>query len=98
MERVKFYSISDFGCGYQLQRAEAVLNEFDEKISITDVNDILELFNIKQFFEQNAYLTTWSESDITRYKGIVGNFQKMIGRFFSDINNIMMIFGSYLNR
>ena len=87
MERVKFYSASDMGCGIYLQSAESVMDKFDDNITITDVNDVLELYNIKQFFDHNVYLTTWAESDITRYKGIISSFQKKIVKFFSDINN-----------
>jgi hypothetical protein len=92
MERVKFFSASDMGCGIYLQSAEFVMDKFDENITITDVNDVLELYNIKQFFDHNVYLTTWAESDITRYKGIVSSFQKKIGKFFSEISNDNMQF------
>jgi len=92
MERVKFYSASDWGCRYGLQLAEPVMDRFDENISIDDVNDVLELYNIKQFFDHNIYLPAWAESDITKYKGIVSSFQKKIGKVFSEISNDNMQF------
>jgi hypothetical protein len=84
MERVKFYSV--LGCGYHLQRAESVMYNFDENNSVTDINDILELYNIKQYIDHKVYLNAWGESDITIYEEIVRRFQMKIIRFFNSIN------------
>ena len=46
MERVKFYSKLDLGCGFNLEKAYKVLNNYDENKIDYDINDILEFYNI----------------------------------------------------
>ena len=40
MDRVKFYSVNDCAVGYQLQKAEKIINEFDKNnVNITTLGD-----------------------------------------------------------
>lgn len=48
MKRVKFHSINDMANGYFLRKAESVMKEYEDGKEILDINDILELYNIKK--------------------------------------------------
>lgn len=47
MERAKFYSRTDLSNGIHLIRAERVLDNYQEGQDYENVNDVLELFNVK---------------------------------------------------
>lgn len=44
---IKFYGIHDMSSGYYLKETEAVFQNWDNYISSTDINTMLELYNIK---------------------------------------------------
>jgi hypothetical protein len=47
---------------------------------------VIELYNIKQYFDNEMYLTSWDESTKNRYIGIVKQFNRVIGKFFSQVS------------
>ena len=63
---VKFYSASDNSIGYELRSAEPILEAFNPEKEYSDVNEVLELYNIQQLIEI-AYLPEWSEQTKQRY-------------------------------
>ena len=44
MDRIKFYSPSDWACGYNLEKLENVLQNYDVNKKQYNINDIIELF------------------------------------------------------
>ncbi|MBQ7968812.1 MAG: hypothetical protein IJ292_03225 [Clostridia bacterium] len=85
IEYVKFYSVNDLASTDNLKMAVSVIESFDCNAEYTNVNNIVELYNIKQYFDNNVYLLSWDELTKTRYIRIVGQFNKVIGVFFSKI-------------
>ncbi len=83
---VKFYSANDWGSGYQLRKAEPLIESFDVETKYLDVNRIIELYNIKQYFDNEVSLTSWDDSTKIKYISIVKQFPEFIGRFFSKID------------
>ena len=67
-EGVKFYSVHDLSVASSLAQAEGILDLFSEHDDITDINQIIELHNIKVFFENDLRLLRWSDEKDTTYK------------------------------
>lgn len=88
-EYIKFYSKSDLSSGYYLRKVQTILDDFDEDayIKSDDINSIIELYNIQQFFDNEILLNDWTEENIEKYKNIVFSFSGLIGRFLSSIND-----------
>lgn len=84
---IKFHGVNDLSSGYYLEKAEVILDEFDECKQYTDINEIIELFNIKQYIENDMYLKSWDEEKICGYKKKVARFEAIIGRFLATIND-----------
>lgn len=76
MGRVKFDSASYCTCGQSLELAERIIQGYQSNVEINDVNKIIELYNIKKFFDNNLTLVSWSEDQISEYKKVSLN-----GRF-----------------
>ena len=55
-ERAKFYSIDDLGNNLELTRAEEILEAYDEGKEFEDINDIIELYNVKLFLDNHLAL------------------------------------------
>ena len=59
--RIKYYSSSDLSSGYHLQQAEPILLQEEKSFTDYDINDVIELYNIGLFFENNIYLKSWDD-------------------------------------
>lgn len=84
--RVKYYSTNDLSAGFYLKRIEDIICNFVVEKKIVDINEIIELYNIQQFFHNRIYSIHWTKQQLNDYSEIVSNFSKVIGEFFSGIN------------
>ena len=94
MERVKFYSASDLGCGYNLEKLYEVLKKYDITKEDYNINDIIEFFNITMYIENECFLIKWTKDEIDKIKSQLPELKKTIGKFCAKINddNIVSIF------
>ena len=53
--RVKFYSVKDLSLGFDTERIETLINNFVLEAKRTDINEIIELYNVQQFFKNKIY-------------------------------------------
>ncbi len=86
INRVVFYSKEDMAGGHQLSKGEDILQK-ETLSNYTDINDILELYNIKKYIDNDLYLRNWSQEDIEDFKQKVTEYGKVIGRFISSIED-----------
>ena len=93
---VVFYGPTDGASGYELRNAEKVIQSFNADTEYTDINRVIELYNIKQYFDNEMYLTSWNESTKNKYIDIVKKFDSVIGKYFSRVlgENIYQYFES----
>lgn len=87
--RVKYYSTNDLSAGFYLKRIEDIICNFvveKKRVDINDINEIIELYNIQQFFHNRIYSIHWTKQQLNDYSEIVSDFSKVIGKFFSRIN------------
>ena len=94
MKRVKFYSESDLGCSYNLEKLYEIVNKYDENKLDYNINDILEFYNIILYIDNQCYLKKWTDTEIKNIKSICKKINKSIGIYLSKINdkNIEKIF------
>lgn len=64
---IKFYGARDMSVGLSLRAAETVFQHWDEYTHTTNINTILELFNIKKIFDIHARLDCWSVEQYEEY-------------------------------
>lgn len=84
--RVKYYSTNDLSAGFYLKRIEDIICNFVVEKKIVDINEIIELYNIQQFFHNRIYPIHWTKQQLNDYSEIVSGFSRVIGEFFSGIN------------
>lgn len=84
--RVKFYSKYDMSVGLYIRRVANIIENFNAEIEITDINEIIELYNIQLFISNEIYPTHWDEQQRKNYTETANFFSKTIGIFFSEIN------------
>ena len=83
----KFYSVHDWSIGEHLAKAAIVLESFDENKEYTDINEVIELYNIQELVNSGVTLNEWDEGQIAHYKKISSSFMKVFGKFFGQIND-----------
>lgn len=86
LNRVKFFSKEDMAGGHQLSKGEHILRK-ETLSNYTDINDVLELYNIKKYIDNDLYLRDWSQEDIEDFKQKVTEYGKVIRQFMSKIDN-----------
>ena len=84
--RVKYYSVNDLSAEFYVKRIEDIVCNFEIETKRTDINEIIELYNIQHFFRNKIYPIQWTKQQLNDYSEIVKNFSKVIGKFFSEIN------------
>ena len=82
----KFYSKSDLSIGWNLEKAEKIINAFDETNMEYKINNILEMYNICLLFDSEVRLQSWSKEYYKKLTLVADSFRPIIGRFFSDID------------
>jgi len=87
-ERVKFYSRSDYFYSYMLKMTLEKIKTFDKNKEVYSLEDILELYNIVKYIEDDAQALVRDEAD----KRLLDNktksmLMKPIGVFFNQIND-----------
>ena len=75
--RVVFYSKEDLAATRHIENAEKIILNPDLN-GFTNINDILELYQIKLYFDNEVYLKRWTESEIKQ-------FNKKVDEFWSEI-------------
>ena len=84
---VKFYGANDWSIGENLAKAAVILDSFDANEEYTDINQIIELYNINELINSGTYLKKWDEDSIEHYKQISNSTTKVVGRFFGKIKD-----------
>lgn len=94
MDRIKYYSPSDWAGGYNLEKAEQIILNFDNDKEY-DINDILEFFNIYKYFDNKVYLTKWDDDYIQKLKDIVKQMKVKVYKYFNtkiNEDNIISVY------
>lgn len=91
-DRVKFYGNRDMIIGYMLEKALAVLKKFDSSRTDYKVNDVLELYNVKQYIDAKILRQDFTDSDRSFFSdGNAKLIDKVVGKFFSTIDDSEII-------
>jgi hypothetical protein len=97
INKVVFYSKEDMAGGYNLQKGEHVLKS-ETKTNYTDINEVLELYNIKKYIDNDIYLKNWTHNDISNFKQRAIEYGKIVGQFMTtvDDSNVVVLYGGTL--
>lgn len=88
---IKFYGIHDMSSGAYLKETEAVFQNWDKYISSTDINTMLELYNIKKFFDIGARLDRWDDEQYGAYLEKSQSIPRILGVFCTTISDDNLI-------
>lgn len=87
MRGVKFYSAIDLACGYQLNKIEDAIKKYEICRSNYEINEILEIYNIIKYIDNELYLEAWNKEFINKLKERNIVFKSIVGRFVSQLND-----------
>lgn len=88
---VRFYSANDLSTGINLKHSEDVIMDYENNLNNSDINYILELYNITLLFQLNIIIDEWDEEYYEKLTNIVKRFPARIGQFFSTIDDTQLI-------
>lgn len=90
LDRVQFYSIEDMAGSHQLSKGEHILRT-ETKSNYTDINEVLELYNLKKYFDNKLYLSSWTQEEIDKFKQKAIEYGKVVGQYFSTLDDSNVI-------
>jgi hypothetical protein len=85
-DRVYFYSKYDGACFSNLELADKILNTFSAENKY-DINDIIELYQVKLYIDNELFLKKWTEVEINRIKEKVKVIWSTIVQYWNKINS-----------
>ncbi len=91
--RVKYYSTNDLLFGYNLSKIETLSIP---KFETIDINDAIEFFEIKRYFDAETRNKDWGDADYDEYKEKSKKLLGLTKRFFNQIDsdNIITLYKS----
>jgi len=90
MDNTKYIGVKFYGegsSGYELKKAENILNSSKVNSDNLNINDIIEFYNITLYFNNDIRLTDWSDETFQDYKNISKKLETSIARYFKSIND-----------
>lgn len=84
---IKYYGKYDLSISYELAESAKRLKAFDYNKKYTDINEIIELYNINSLFDLNINLDGWTEQEICEYRNSVKSLKSIISKFFNLIDD-----------
>lgn len=80
---VKCYGNHDWSIGYYFEEAKKKIEAFDSSKAYTNINEVIELYNIYRFFSSRSI----KPELIQPYQPTVAKLQPIVARFFSGIDD-----------
>ncbi len=87
-DRVQYYKSNDIFFGHNLRKIETITIP---EISQIDINDAIEYYEIKIYFDEGTRLKTWSDNEFNEYKEKSKKLYGLSVRFFNKIDNDSII-------
>lgn len=84
---IKFFGVHDMSSGFYLREAETVFQNWDEYVSTPDINTMIELYNIKKYFDAGMRLEQWNDKQFAEYKEKCQQIPQILGRFCGTISD-----------
>lgn len=79
-DRVQFFSIYDMSIPHYFERAEGVVQQYQDGWRPDDINDVIELYNIWLFVENGVESKSWDEEVLEQIR----NFKQEVASFFNQ--------------
>ena len=83
MDKVKFYSITNLGIGYQLKKAEGIIESYN-KSKEYNITELIELYNITKYIDNKMFLKKWDDVYIENIKKTCKEMKKKIYKYFDE--------------
>lgn len=71
--------------GSYLKNSEKLIKEYEAGKEVQDINDIIELYNVKKYFDNKIHLTEWTLDDVKHYENTIKFYFGIIAKFFKSI-------------
>lgn len=85
--RIKYYGLRDLATSFHSRKVVQILDDFDETDIYSDINDILELYNVLLYVEDLALPRDLKRPKIDQYAAMKPKLLKAIAKFINSIND-----------
>lgn len=89
-DRVCYFSKDDLSVGHYLELAEKRIQKVSEEGMPTDLEGIVELWHIKNLFENDCRLEMWTDAEFEDLKSSTNGYNAIIANYFNSLNPTMI--------
>lgn len=86
LNRVVYYSKEDMAGPLQLKKGEHILKA-ELKTDYSDVNDVMELYNLKKYIDNELFLRNWTKVNIDSFKLKATEISSLVGKYMAKIDD-----------
>ena len=87
MSRVVFYSKDDMARFFMREKVENVLNAFTIENESRDINDVIELYQVKLYIDSDVYNNDWGKEKTHTYKNKTSKIWNIINMYFNNVTD-----------
>lgn len=87
LRRVRFFGIHDLATGWHVERVADLVEHFDPDDAPTDIGDIIELYNVQQYLENDLLPRDYSDVERLHARKQLPHIRTVVARFFSAVDD-----------
>ena len=84
---VKYYGRNDLSVGWELEKAEPIIEVFSAEKKVETINEIIELFNIRELLGIGVKLPKWSDATYIRFNEKAKSITGVVAKYFAQISD-----------
>lgn len=84
-ERITYFSNNDLSLWYYLPRVESILRNFENNVTLSDINEVIELYHTTLFIDNGIYAESWTELDVNEFKQKSKVIKRIVCKYFSQL-------------
>ena len=84
-DRVTYFSNYDFSLWHYLPRADSLLRNFENNVTFSNINEVIELYHVTLFIDNGIFADSWAEVEINEFKQKSAAIKRVVCQYFNQI-------------
>ena len=87
LDRVTYFSNYDSSLWDYLPRLDAILRDFENNVTLSNINEAIELYHVTLFIDNGIFADSWTESDVNTFKQKSTVIKRVVFQYFNQLSS-----------